>query len=286
MIRSMRSAAVVAVLMLSLTGCAFGPTGTATPAGGSQKASATSTSSSSASATASGIVEKLQIVCKDPSGELQIFDTLKQAWAAGKNTVLTDCYSNERIPSSQSLKLSMEELILTRELVKAGFGMDEYSPLAYMSLLAICGAWGPSQEAKYASESSRKAVGIALKVCPENPKAGAMKAFAAAPAAPVPTTKTVTYVVESDAPIGVITYTTFINGQMGQEQASDQAAGTIKKDYTYPLRYFDGSGLVSLGVGAQAGAGATSITCRVLIDGQERIAKTSTGPYTVVSCNT
>jgi hypothetical protein len=113
-----------------------------------------------------------------------------------------------------------------------------------------------------------------------------MKIFAATPAPAPATTKTLTYVVESDAPTGVITYSTFINGQLGQEQATNQPAGVVTKDYTYPTGFFEGNGLRTYGLSAQAGDGASSITCKILLDGQELMKQSSTGPYTVVSCTT
>jgi hypothetical protein len=99
----------------------------------------------------------------------------------------------------------------------------------------------------------------------------------------------VTYVVETDGVIGNITYTNFIGGHMGQEQATDETPGPVSKDYVFPESDMDGGAghgkLVSLGGGAQAGADTGSITCRILVNGREAAKQTSTGGYAVVSCN-
>lgn len=96
--------------------------------------------------------------------------------------------------------------------------------------------------------------------------------------------RVVTYVVEADGPIGVITYTNWVDNQMGQEQASD-VYGRVSKDYTFKELSFSSSyGLWSLGVSAQAGSETTSITCRILVNGKEISAQTSTGAYSIVSC--
>lgn len=98
------------------------------------------------------------------------------------------------------------------------------------------------------------------------------------------TDRTVTYVVEADGPIGVITYTNWVDNQMGQEQASD-VAGPATKEYKFRASSFESRyGIWSLGVSAQAGDGTSSITCRILMNGKEIAAQTSTGPYSIVSC--
>lgn len=96
--------------------------------------------------------------------------------------------------------------------------------------------------------------------------------------------RTVSYVVEADGPIGVITYTNWIDNQMGQEQAADMY-GPVTKDYKFKASSFESRyGIWSLGVSAQAGAGTSSITCRILMDGREIAKQTSTGPYSIVMC--
>lgn len=95
--------------------------------------------------------------------------------------------------------------------------------------------------------------------------------------------RVVSYVVEADGPIGVITYTNWVNNQMGQEQASD-VYGPVTKEYRFRDSSFN-YGMWSLGVSAQAGAGTSSVTCRILVNGREIAAQTSTGQYSVVSCN-
>ncbi|WP_411373280.1 hypothetical protein ACLH0K_08870 [Arthrobacter sp. MPF02] len=94
--------------------------------------------------------------------------------------------------------------------------------------------------------------------------------------------RVVSYVVEAAGPIGVITYTNWVDNQMGQEQASD-VYGPVTKEYRFRDSSFN-YGMWSLGVSAQAGAGTPSVTCRILVNGREIAAQTSTGPYSVVSC--
>lgn len=96
--------------------------------------------------------------------------------------------------------------------------------------------------------------------------------------------RTVSYVIEADGPIGVITYTNWIDNQMGEEQTSD-VMGPVTKEYKFKASSFESSyGLWSLGVSAQAGAGTSSITCRILMNGREIASQTSAGPYTIVMC--
>lgn len=96
----------------------------------------------------------------------------------------------------------------------------------------------------------------------------------------------VTYIVEADGPIGVITYTNFVNNKMGQEQSSDEVMGPVTKVYTFDESAFGGRySFWSLGVIAQAGTGTSKITCRILLNGNELSSQASTGQYSVVSCN-
>lgn len=96
----------------------------------------------------------------------------------------------------------------------------------------------------------------------------------------------VTYVVEADGPIGIITYTNFVGNKMGQEQSLDEVWGPVEKSYDFDAFGFESSyGFWSLGVNAQAGAGTSTITCRILRDGREISKQTSTGQYSVVTCN-
>ena len=95
-----------------------------------------------------------------------------------------------------------------------------------------------------------------------------------------------TYIVEADGPIGIITYTNFVGNKMGQEQSSDEVWGPVEKSYDFDAFGFESSyAFWSLGVNAQAGAGTSTITCRILRDGREISRQTSTGQYSVVTCN-
>jgi hypothetical protein len=94
-----------------------------------------------------------------------------------------------------------------------------------------------------------------------------------------------TYIVEADDPIGIITYTNFVGNKMGQEQSSDEVWGPVEKSYDFDAFEFESSyAFWSLGVNAQAGAGTSTITCRILRDGREISRQTSTGQYSVVTC--
>ncbi|MGO4246345.1 hypothetical protein AB4Y87_03955 [Paenarthrobacter sp. RAF54_2] len=109
---------------------------------------------------------------------------------------------------------------------------------------------------------------------------------AAAPTPKKPKQSLVTYIVESDGPIGLITYTNFVGNKMGQEQASDEVLGPVEKSYEFDASNFESSyGFWSLGVSAQAGAGTSIITCRIMHDGREISKQTSTGQYSIVTCN-
>lgn len=96
----------------------------------------------------------------------------------------------------------------------------------------------------------------------------------------------VTYIVEADGPIGIITYTNFLGNKMGQEQSSDEVWGPVEKSYDFDAFGFESSyGFCSLGVMAQAGAGTSTITRRILRGGREIFKQTSTGQYSVGRCN-
>ncbi|MDQ0664543.1 hypothetical protein QFZ35_003041 [Arthrobacter ulcerisalmonis] len=96
----------------------------------------------------------------------------------------------------------------------------------------------------------------------------------------------VTYIVEADGPIGTITYTNFVGNKIGQEQSADEIWGPVEKSYNFDAFGFESSyGFWSLGVSAQAGAGTSTITCHILRDGREISKQTSTGQYSVVTCN-
>jgi hypothetical protein len=96
----------------------------------------------------------------------------------------------------------------------------------------------------------------------------------------------VTYVVEADGSIGTIIYTNFVGSKMGQEQSSDEVWGPVEKSHDfYALGFESSNELWSPGVIAQAGAGTSSITCHILRDGREISKPTSTGQYSVFTCN-
>ena len=98
--------------------------------------------------------------------------------------------------------------------------------------------------------------------------------------------RVVTYIVEADGPISGVTYTNFVGGQTGQEQAAAEVHGPITKEYRFSASDFNSQySFYSLGVLAQASAATSSITCRILLNGVEVAMQSSTGPYSVVMCN-
>lgn len=106
---------------------------------------------------------------------------------------------------------------------------------------------------------------------------------AAAPAEEADAPRTVTYDVTSDAGTASnITYMTFNDGGSGTEQATDAAvpftkAVEIKEDGAFEMSIFS--------LTAQGSADATTITCKITVDGEVISEQTSTGQYAVVSCS-
>jgi len=95
--------------------------------------------------------------------------------------------------------------------------------------------------------------------------------------------RTVTYDVTSDAATaGNVTYMTFNDGGSGTEQATDAAVPFTKSVEIADDGMFEMS-IFSLT--AQASAEATTITCKITVDGQVISEQTSTGQYAVVSCS-
>ncbi|WP_104126625.1 MmpS family transport accessory protein [Cryobacterium sp. Y57] len=112
----------------------------------------------------------------------------------------------------------------------------------------------------------------------------------AAPAADVATSEaatatnnTVTYEVTSDAATaGNISYLTFNDGSSGQEQATEAPL-----PFTNEVTLEDG-GLFSSSIFslvAQASAEATTISCKITVNGEVIADQTSSGAYAVVTCS-
>jgi len=95
--------------------------------------------------------------------------------------------------------------------------------------------------------------------------------------------KTVRYEVTSDATITTVSYLTITANGSGQESATDAPAPFVK-EITIPSSdtAFDYKGFTLV---AQAGAGATTISCKITFDGQVIAEQTSSGQYSVVTCN-
>jgi hypothetical protein len=253
--------------------------------------------------------DKLDIFCKDSKQASSFYATLPEAWTAAKKTPFESCYTEEKhgnmtVESSDDAKKTQAVLSEVPDADRIGYG----------GLVAICAEWNDNKTAKdFSTAENHAQVRAALMVCPDSPFAANMQAHLSAPvttetpipapiitSTPTPTvtptptptpsptpppTTTVTYRVETDGTIGVITYGNFIDGQMGSEQAADEVAGPVEKTYTFPGHIFDTRGFTSLDVTAQAGAGSHSITCQILLDGREVSKHTSTGAFAVVDCS-
>lgn len=115
-----------------------------------------------------------------------------------------------------------------------------------------------------------------------SPTATPTLATAATPtAAP---TVTITYVITADGPISNTTFGNMVDGKMGQEQAND-VSSPFTKEYVFTEEELSGA-FDSFVVTAQAGEGATTISCQIMANGRELAKKqTSTGPYAVVMCS-
>ena len=81
---------------------------------------------------------------------------------------------------------------------------------------------------------------------------------------------------------GNVTYMTITGGKVGQEQATNAKLPWTKKVKLAGTGAFDYNGLTLV---AQAGAGAKSISCQILVDGKSVAKQKSTGEYAVVTCN-
>lgn len=96
-------------------------------------------------------------------------------------------------------------------------------------------------------------------------------------------TRTVHYEVTSDGKtLGTVTYLTVNNGQSSQAQDNATAA-PWSKDIEIKDEGLFTSSIFSLV--AQAGEGATTITCKITADGKTIQESTSTGPYAVATCS-
>ena len=105
----------------------------------------------------------------------------------------------------------------------------------------------------------------------------------AAPTTPASTTVPVTFTVTSDAPMGTISYLAMQQDGVQQKQANgEQSPWSVTEQVDEGLF---GSGVGAVGLTAQAGQGATTITCKIDVPGKASITNTSTGQYAVVSCN-
>jgi len=104
-----------------------------------------------------------------------------------------------------------------------------------------------------------------------------------ASSAPAAASRTVHYEVTSDgATLQSVTYLTLNNGQTSQQQ-DNQTAAPWSKDIAIEDDGLFTSSVFSLV--AQAGEGATTITCKITADGKTIQESTSTGPYAVATCS-
>lgn len=94
------------------------------------------------------------------------------------------------------------------------------------------------------------------------------------------------YILESDAPIDIATYTTMVGGSTNQEQDASATETKLVKTLKFPASNFSGTYEVwSFGVSGMASANATTITCKVEINGRIVQEQTSKGAYSHAMCN-
>lgn len=98
----------------------------------------------------------------------------------------------------------------------------------------------------------------------------------------------VTYILESDGTIEGATFTHMtVGGAVTQEQDTNPTFGKLERTYTFKYGQLHGGqfSVYSLGVGASAGPDATTITCKIVLNGKVVNEQTSNGPYSFVMCN-
>lgn len=91
------------------------------------------------------------------------------------------------------------------------------------------------------------------------------------------------YQVESDgSSISNISYATYNGGTFGSESATEATSPFVKELDIEPGGAFD---VTSFTLTAISSDDASTITCRITRDGEVVAEQTSTGPYSVVTCN-
>lgn len=287
----MRNAAAAALTLaaaVTLSAC-----GSASQAAASSNPSPTPEVTSPATTVAAR--DAYELWCEDASSkETSHYESLDDAWASIPANRPVRCRAEVRKGDADPQFTTSDKAAI--DDVRTEDGTQDENIL-FGSVVALCAGWAGEADPQILTTEGNKKLDAVLDVCQDAPHASDMfetfmKPIDAAKPTPTPTqaaTRTVTYVVETDGVIDNITYTNFIGGQLGQEQAAGETPGPVSKDYVFPESDMDGGAahgeLVSLGVGAQAGAGTGSITCRILVDGREVAKQTSTGEYAVVSCN-
>lgn len=94
---------------------------------------------------------------------------------------------------------------------------------------------------------------------------------------------TLTYEVTSDAPNAMyVIYTSNSSGGSGQEMVADAPLPFTKKETTRGLGVIGSSAVLM----AMADSNATFITCTIKSDNKVIVTKTSSGPSTIVTCQT
>ncbi len=277
----MRNAVTALLLvLLSTASCSGGPT-TAAP---------------DASPQHPATRDRFDIRCFANDGFGAKYGSLVEAWRASEKAPFTNCTAELKRGESQ-VQLTEDDRKAT-SIIEWGDTTDVYG-----FILETCAEWNPESAGLDLDKAGYRRLQAALLVCPDSPYIDGMRAAlsrqtepsgwdlvtptptATVTAPPLPTTKTVTYVIEADGPIGLITYTNYIERQIGQEQTTNEVNGPVKKTYTFPASaFFEGTSF-SLGVIAQGSGSTTSITCRILLEGHELTKQTSSGPYAAVSCN-
>lgn len=98
---------------------------------------------------------------------------------------------------------------------------------------------------------------------------------------PTPKKSVVTFIVSADGPIESATYALKVGTRNTEEEV--QSPGTpFTKEFSLTKDELDNT--TSLSLHAWSGAGTTTISCRILIDGAEQDSSTVTGTGSLASC--
>lgn len=113
------------------------------------------------------------------------------------------------------------------------------------------------------------------------PKVWPSEATPSSTPTPTPEKRTLTYVVKADGPIESVTYGMDIGTRNSEEKVSAPGS-SFTKDFSLTAQEM--ADRTSFSIHAWPGAGTTTISCQILVDGDELDSSTLTGSSSVVSC--